>query len=96
MKRLLLGIALITISLNAICAQTISKKMELGKFSSIDASFAYTINVQKGISNSIEVIYPERFEEYLDISVSGNTLHLGTHSANQSKNLFCPTAHDND
>ncbi|MBQ6871608.1 MAG: DUF2807 domain-containing protein [Bacteroidales bacterium] len=96
MKRLLLGIALITISLNAICAQTISKKMELGKFNSIDASFAYTINVQKGISNSIEVIYPERFEEYLDISVSGNTLHLGTHSANQSKNLFNKLFRQND
>ncbi len=88
MKRLLLGIALISISLNAICAQTTSKKMELGKFNSIDASFAYTINVQKGRSNSIEVIYPERFEEYLDISVSDNTLRLGTHSDNQGKKLF--------
>lgn len=78
MKRFTLLLAIAIMSCNAALAQNLSEKMNFTNFTSIDAEYAYQINVTKGSSNTIEVIYPERFKEYLKIFVSGETLNLST------------------
>ena len=78
MKRFTLLLAIAIMSCSAALAQNLSEKMNFTNFTSIDAEYAYQINVTKGSSNTIEVIYPERFKEYLKIFVSGETLNLST------------------
>ena len=78
MKRFTLLLAIAIMSCSAALAQNVSEKMNFTNFTSIDAEYAYQINVTKGSSNTIEVIYPERLKEHLKIFVSGETLNLST------------------
>ncbi len=85
MRNFLLTLLLSAISFGGIYAQNITKELELNNFNKIHANFAYTVNISKGTSDHIEVIYPERFEDYLDISVSNNTLYLKAHTINKKQ-----------
>lgn len=78
MKRFALLLAIAIMSCSAALAQNVSEKINFTNFTTIEAEFAYQVNVTKGSSNTIEVIYPERFKEYLKIFVSGETLNLST------------------
>lgn len=76
MKKLLLSLAIITITISAAIAQTRSKTYNFGNITGIDASYVYTVNVTKGNSDKIEVICPDYIKEYMDIHAQGGILYL--------------------
>ena len=90
MKRFTLLLAIAIMSCSAALAQNVSEKMNFTNFTSIDAEYAYQINVTKGSSNTIEVIYPERLKEHLKIFISGETLNLSTNFPKKNYVLFVP------
>lgn len=85
MKRSLIALALVIFTICGACAQTKTQTFNFGNFTSIKASYAYTVNVSKGGSNQIELICPERLAEYLEVSVLNGTLVL---SADMPKSNF--------
>ena len=76
MKRSIILIAIAILAIGGAYAQTTTKKFTKGDFTSIKAEYAYNVNITKGSSNIIELICPERIVEYLEVSVSNNTLYL--------------------
>jgi Putative auto-transporter adhesin, head GIN domain len=76
MKKFLLSLAIIAITISAAIAQTRSKTYNFGNITGVDASYVYSVNVTKGNSDKIEVICPDYLNEYMDIHSQGGILYL--------------------
>lgn len=86
MRRLLLILSILTLTSFSLFAQDYMKRTyDLGKITSIESGYIYKINVTKGNSNTVEVVYPKRLEKTIYVGYSNGTLKL--HQNTNARNL---------
>lgn len=57
--------------------RTETRNMDLGNFTAIDASYAFSVDVQQGEAFAVAVTADDNLWNYVDVRVTGQTLHLG-------------------
>lgn len=91
MKRFFFTLAIVAVaSISAIAQNKLTKEYKFGKITSIEASSVYDIEVTKGNSGTVKVVYDEFFKDRLMVNYINGKLNLevaSTKMRNNNRNI---------